>query len=197
MDITTWKKPLIFSIWPGWYYRHKRVLCRYVDKCEPGLKPNTRYYLDNTNFQTRFLWIVVPPSCTVRLTYQTVIEGNIATFHCDAKGNPTPKITWMKDGMTVGQGNTLSFEANRNQSGHYWCFAQNTFNTTANASSYLDVHCKWIPVCSVLVSLNVICDKNNNLHIFFGEYKYKYKYKYFISHFLIHDSRKKRYLYGW
>ena len=88
------------------------------------------------------LSIVVPPSCTVRLNYQTVIEGNVATFHCDATGNPTPKITWMKDGMTVGQGDTLSFEANRTQSGYYWCSAQSTFNTTANASSYLDVHCK-------------------------------------------------------
>lgn len=96
----------------------------------------------NTNFQIRFLSIVVPPSCTVRLTYQTVIEGNIATFHCDATGNPAPKITWMKDDVTVASGDTLTFEANRNQSGEYWCSAQNTFNTTAKASSYLDVHCK-------------------------------------------------------
>jgi len=65
----------------------------------------------------------------------------------------------------VGQGDTLSFEANRTQSGYYWCSAQNTFNTTANASGYLEVHCKWIPVSRWMVSLNVNCKKNTTLHI--------------------------------
>ncbi|XP_020621934.1 hemicentin-1-like isoform X3 [Orbicella faveolata] len=97
-----------------------------------GVKLNASALLD----------VQFPPSCSVRLTHQTVIEGNLATFHCDATGNPAPKITWMKDGMTVGQGDTLSFEANRTQSGYYWCSAQNTFNTTANASGYLEVHFK-------------------------------------------------------
>ena len=88
------------------------------------------------------LYFIVPPSLITRPTDQTIMENKEFTFNCTASGNPTPKITWMKDGVPVGQGNTLSFEANRNQSGYYWCSAQNTFNTTANASSYLDVHCK-------------------------------------------------------
>ena len=48
----------------------------------------------------------------------------------------------MKDGMTVASGATLDIEANRNDTGDYWCYAENTFETIGKAKSYLDVHCK-------------------------------------------------------
>ena len=70
------------------------------------------------------------------------MEGATTTFHCNATGNPTPKITWTKDGKTVATGDTLRFEANRNQSGEYWCSADNGLDTTVNASAKLDVQCK-------------------------------------------------------
>ena len=74
---------------------------------------------------------------------QTVLESELATFHCNATGNPTPKIIWIKDGKPVGKGNTMSFKANRTHWGKYWCSAENGLNSTANASANLDVQCKY------------------------------------------------------
>ena len=68
----------------------------------------------------------------------------MATFHCNATGNPTPKIRWIKDGKTVGEEDTLSFVTKRNDSGRYWCLADNGFNATVKAIAYLNVQCEYI-----------------------------------------------------
>ena len=65
------------------------------------------------------------------------------TFHCNATGNPTPDITWFKDGKTVGMAGTLSFKAKREKSGTYWCSADNGLDITVNTSASLDVQCKY------------------------------------------------------
>ena len=77
-------------------------------------------------------------------TNQTVIEGAMATFHCNATGNPTPKIRWIKDGKTVGEEDALSFVTKKNDSGRYWCLADNGFNATVKAIAYLNVKCEYI-----------------------------------------------------
>ena len=66
----------------------------------------------------------------------------MATFHCNATGNPTPKIRWIKDGKTVGEEDALSFITKRNDSGRYWCLADNGFNATVKAIAYLNVKCE-------------------------------------------------------
>ena len=71
------------------------------------------------------------------------MEGTKAAFHCNATGNPTPKISWMKDGNAVAKGNSLSLETNRNNSGNYWCLAENGVGETINTTTYLDVQCKF------------------------------------------------------
>lgn len=95
-----------------------------------------------TNINSIFYNLTVAPSLITRPTNQTVIESKTVTFNCSATGNPTPKITWLKDGTTVGHGETLSFEATRNQSGKYWCTAENGLSVIVNASAILDVQCK-------------------------------------------------------
>lgn len=71
------------------------------------------------------------------------MENQEVNLQCSAIGNPTPKITWIKDGEEVDTGNKLSFKALRSQSGRYWCLAQNGLEDSVNASAYLDVQCEY------------------------------------------------------
>ena len=96
----------------------------------------------NNHNNSDLLSVVVTPSLSTRPSDQTVLEGSNATFHCAADGNPAPEINWIKDGKIVATGKMLTFEAARNQSGNYWCSAENGLNSTVNASANLDVQCK-------------------------------------------------------
>ena len=87
--------------------------------------------------------ILVLPIFTRRPSDQTVKEGEEATFYCTATGNPTPKLTWHKDGKTVGAGETLKVAAHKNHSGKYWCSADNGLGLIINASANLNVQCKY------------------------------------------------------
>ena len=86
--------------------------------------------------------VTVPPSFEQTPIDQTAQEGDEVTFHCRATGNPAPTITWLKDGKTVDQGDTLNFKVNRNDTGKYWCTADNGLDVNINASALLDVQCK-------------------------------------------------------
>ena len=85
--------------------------------------------------------LLVAPHLIAEPVNQTVTESENVTFFCNATGNPAPKIKWMKDGKTVAEGETLSFETNRNQSGKYWCLADNGLNSTVDTSATLNVLC--------------------------------------------------------
>ena len=89
-----------------------------------------------------FMKFAVLPSFTSTPSNLTVREDSEAIFLCAATGNPTPTITWMKDGKTVAQGNELRFTAKRNQSGEYRCSADNGLGVNITASASIDVQCK-------------------------------------------------------
>ena len=78
------------------------------------------------------------------------MESEQVTFHCTATGNPTPTITWLKDGNRLAEGEKLSLTANRTHSGKYWCLADNNLDITVNTSASLDVQCKYTSVRSQL-----------------------------------------------
>lgn len=71
------------------------------------------------------------------------MENEELTFYCKATGNPIPKIIWTKDGKTVATGERLNLKTKREQSGKYWCLAENGLNVTVKTSAYLDVQCKY------------------------------------------------------
>ena len=84
----------------------------------------------------------VPPELTTIPENQETIERETVTLHCIATGNPTPKITWSKDGKALGDGETLRLVTLRNHTGKYWCTAENGLNITVNASATLNILCK-------------------------------------------------------
>ena len=137
---------------------------------------NLTYYLFNwlrifqlfmNNLILQTFSLSVAPSLATTPADKIVLEYATATFHCSATGNPIPKITWIKDNNTVGQGETLILEAKRNDSGKYWCSAENGLNPTVNASASLDVQCKLMTVYFCNMSL-ISCIKTT----MFGEYKF-------------------------
>ena len=42
----------------------------------------------------------------------------------------------------MASGDTLRFKTDRNDSGKYWCLAENGLSSTVSASAFLDVRCK-------------------------------------------------------
>ena len=90
-----------------------------------------------------YFLIADPPSFTIEPSDQIVKEFEDTVFLCNATGNPAPKITWMKAGKTVAHGDTLSFSANKSDSGKYWCSAENGLGLAINTSASLDVQCKF------------------------------------------------------
>ena len=99
------------------------------------------FYKQAADLQT-YSCFVDPPSFTKKPANKILTETDDTTFHCTATGNPTPTITWIKDGRTVGQGDTLRLTVNRSDSGKYWCSAENGLGLAINSSANLDVQCE-------------------------------------------------------
>ena len=92
---------------------------------------------------TQIHHFLVGPELVKTPSDQTITEGNQITFQCQGVGNPAPEINWIKDGERMGEGETLTVDGLRNDSGEYWCVAGNGLGDPANASASLDVQCKY------------------------------------------------------
>ena len=83
---------------------------------------------------------------------QTLTEGDNATFNCDTSGNPSPTLSWTKDGSVVNVTSRISLSlentllvitnVNRGDSGQYVCVSANVVGTVQSSMARLNVQCK-------------------------------------------------------
>uniref|UniRef100_A0A646QDL0 Peroxidasin n=1 Tax=Hemiscolopendra marginata TaxID=943146 RepID=A0A646QDL0_9MYRI len=101
-----------------------------------------------------YLKVQVPPVITTFPLNQTVSEGRLAEFRCDADGSPSPHLTWLKNGRTIVPTTRILFDLDgtllrigsihKSDEGKYKCRAQNIAGT-AEATAVLKVNAKIPP----------------------------------------------------
>ena len=85
-------------------------------------------------------WFPVPPTVTEAPQSKTINEGDRLQLTCKASGQPTPTITWTKDGNQLGK--TVDIQnSKRTDAGTYVCKAENKV-TQVTASAQVTVQCK-------------------------------------------------------
>ena len=91
------------------------------------------------------VFLVVEPSVTSQQCSSPVTEGDNATLHCNATGNPLPSVAWIRASTRgiVSYSKMLFMEdIKRNRSGSYECLAWNGIGKNSTNSCTIDVHCK-------------------------------------------------------
>lgn len=78
----------------------------------------------------------VPPTVAKRSRDKvTVVEGNALYLLCEAEGNPTPLVTWKKQGKLLqsrfNETNFIVHEARNTDAGIYECKASNSVGSVS------------------------------------------------------------------
>lgn len=91
--------------------------------------------------------VKVPPTITVLPVRQSIATvGENLTLICNASGDPTPNITWTKEGKTAPQFNVSGHklhlvDVKREDFGSYKCTADNGYGTPATSLAVVNVKC--------------------------------------------------------
>ena len=75
----------------------------------------------------------------------SVTEGSSVNLQCNATGNPSPNITWIRQdtGIVSGSDDRLVLlDIHRSHTGIYQCHAWNGIGNSSINTCYLDVFCK-------------------------------------------------------
>lgn len=81
------------------------------------------------------LLLVVPPTITKLPQDTTVKENDPLQLTCEARGQPTPNITWTKDGRQLFVGTFKIDKIKREDAGAYVCKADNNVKPAKTASA--------------------------------------------------------------
>ena len=96
-----------------------------------------------------FCYVSVPPRLTVIPERQSRrFLGTNYTLTCNASGDPTPKITWTKEGLTAAQFNVSGHKLDLvdikvEDVGSYNCTADNGYGNPATSLAVVDVICMY------------------------------------------------------
>ena len=88
-----------------------------------------------------YFWILCsgPPEINPELKNQSVAYNSSLQFICSLSGFPTPEILWTKDGVNLGNNNTLTIrQARFEDSGQYTCSAKNS-EGSKNSTFWIEV----------------------------------------------------------
>lgn len=96
-----------------------------------------------------FCYVSVPPRLTVspkRQSRRTL--GTNYTLTCNASGDPTPKITWTKGGLSAAEFNVSGHKLDLidikvEDVGSYNCTADNGYGNPATSLAVVDVICMY------------------------------------------------------
>ena len=107
--------------------------------------------------------LIDPPSVEGSPPNTAVVEGHNVTLQFNITGNPTPNVTWTKDGNATvlykGERFTI-YNITQQQAGDYICSAWNQIDKT-NATVTVTVHCKYCEY-SNLASSSISSVQSNN-----------------------------------
>ena len=98
------------------------------------------FFFTFTFFELCF-WILCPgpPEINPELKNQSVAYNSSLQFICSLSGFPTPEILWTKDGVNLGNNNTLTIrQARFEDSGQYTCSANNS-EGSKNSTFWIEV----------------------------------------------------------
>ena len=104
----------------------------------------------------------VPPEISKNPEGLTSVEGQNVVFSCVAEGNPSPSVSWTKNGQKLNVGansrlnasstnnkHTLTItDVRRSDAGQYRCVANNNVGNSTSSAAKLEVYCK----CRIIIN---------------------------------------------
>ena len=98
-------------------------------------------FFSHITFFELYFWILCPgpPEINPELKNQSVAYNSSLQFICSLSGFPTPEILWTKDGVNLGNNNTLTINrVSYGDAGQYTCSAKNS-EGSKNSTFWIEV----------------------------------------------------------